>query len=195
MSSEPNIQLHASRKQLLYGTLAALAIAALLLVVVILPAEYGKDPTRLGGLLGLTTLGEGKAVAAQLGNQPVMHVHERKPYNAKLEIALKGGEELEYKANLAHGEPMFYAWRVAGGPVHSEFHGEPTEGKWPKGFFQSYELVKSSSEAQGSFVAPFTGVHGWYWKNLSAEPATITLEVTGYYRRLGRIESRAAVTE
>lgn len=39
-------------------TLIAAAVAAVLLVTVVLPAEYGIDPTRIGGVLGLTEMGE-----------------------------------------------------------------------------------------------------------------------------------------
>ncbi len=43
----------------LLKTLAiTLAAAAVVFVVVILPAEYGIDPTRIGGLLGLDRLHE-----------------------------------------------------------------------------------------------------------------------------------------
>lgn len=36
----------------------ALVVAAALLVSVVLPAEYGIDPTRVGRMLGLTQMGE-----------------------------------------------------------------------------------------------------------------------------------------
>ena len=85
--------------------------------------------------------------------------------------------------------------RVQGGPVYFEFHGEPTEGKWPAGYYRSYEIRERASEAHGSFIAPFTGQHGWYWRNLSDEPAIITLQASGYYSRLGRIESKKAAVE
>lgn len=49
--------------------------------------------------------------------------------------------------------------------------------------------------AHGSFIAPFTGQHGWYWRNLSDERAMITLETSGYYSRLGRIRSKKAAVE
>ena len=47
-----------SSARLLRSTLLALAIAALLLVVAVLPAEYGVDPTGVGRTLGLTQMGE-----------------------------------------------------------------------------------------------------------------------------------------
>lgn len=49
--------------------------------------------------------------------------------------------------------------------------------------------------AHGSFIARFTGQHGWYWRNLSDERAMITLETSGYYSRLGRIGSKKAAVE
>jgi hypothetical protein len=124
-----------------------------------------------------------------------MHGHPRAPRSARITIELEPREELEYKAQLAQGEPLLYSWRVAGGPVYYEFHGEPTEGEWPAGFFRSYEINASSTGAHGSFVAPFAGRHGWYWRNLSDEPAAITLEASGYYTKLGRIEEGGAATE
>ncbi|GFE86709.1 hypothetical protein GCM10011488_16630 [Steroidobacter agaridevorans] len=124
----------------------------------------------------------------------VMHAHPRKPRTVRIEINVQPREELEYKAELAAGEPLLYSWTTQGaGPVYYEFHGEPTEGEWPKDYYRSYETVESSQTAHGSFVAPFTGRHGWYWRNLSDAPLTIVLEVNGYFTKLGRIEAPATL--
>ena len=40
-------------------------VAAVILVTVVLPAEYGIDPTRIGRVLGLTQMGEIKARLAR----------------------------------------------------------------------------------------------------------------------------------
>jgi hypothetical protein len=176
-----------SRKHLLISTAIAIAVALIALFVIILPAEYAKDVTGLGRLIGLQSMGEAKmAAAAQIGGE-VMQAHDRKHRSATIRIDVKPREEFEYKAVLAKGEPMLYAWTVEGGPVYFEFHGDPTEGKWPKDFYRSYQIKESSTAEQGSFVAPFTGNHGWYFKNLSDDPAVITLEVGGYYTKLGRV--------
>src|SRR5437773_2443403 len=45
-------------RQLLRSTLIAVAAAAVLLVTVVLPAEYGIDPTGTGRLIGLTQMGD-----------------------------------------------------------------------------------------------------------------------------------------
>lgn len=172
------------RKQLLFGTGIALFLASLILVLVVLPAEFGIDPTGAGRLFGLAEMSqESGDVSAQLMNE-----HERKYLSGRVVIAIKPGEGLEYKATLAAGEPLLYSWMVSGGPVYFEFHGEPTEGEWPKDYYRSYQIKEKSTGEHGSFVAPFTGRHGWYWKNLSTEPATITLEASGYYTKLERLE-------
>ena len=51
--------------QLLRSTAIAAAAAAVLLVTVVLPAEYGIDPTGVGDVLGLTEMGEIKASLAE----------------------------------------------------------------------------------------------------------------------------------
>lgn len=52
-------------KQLLRSTFIAAAVATLLLITTVLPAEYGIDPTGAGRYLGLTTMGEIKASLAE----------------------------------------------------------------------------------------------------------------------------------
>jgi hypothetical protein len=180
-----------SSRQLLISTALAAVAATLILVTVVLPAEYGVDPLQTGRLLGLSAMSATKddtaADKATPADASLMHAHPQKYRSARIEIEVKGHEELEYKALLAAGEPLLYSWTVAGGEVYFEFHGEPTEGNWPKDFYQSYQIVERTGSSHGSFVAPFTGQHGWYWRNLSAEPVTIVLETSGYYTKLGRI--------
>lgn len=53
-----------STRQLLKSTGIAVVVASALLVTVILPAEYGVDPTRVGSLFGLTEMGRIKVQLA-----------------------------------------------------------------------------------------------------------------------------------
>lgn len=53
-----------SSKQLLRSTLIAAGVAGLLLITVVLPAEYGVDPTGAGRYLGLTEMGDIKTSLA-----------------------------------------------------------------------------------------------------------------------------------
>jgi hypothetical protein len=54
-----------SSRRLVRSTLVAASVATLLLVTVVLPAEYGVDPTGVGRVLGLTQMGEIKAALAK----------------------------------------------------------------------------------------------------------------------------------
>jgi len=64
-SDVPNRADLPSTSQLLRSTLIAIGVAAALLVTVVVPAEYGVDPTRVGRVLGLTEMGEIKQQLAE----------------------------------------------------------------------------------------------------------------------------------
>ena len=53
-----------SPRQLLRSTVVALVVAGVLLVTVVLPAEYGVDPTGIGQVIGLKRMGEIKVALA-----------------------------------------------------------------------------------------------------------------------------------
>ena len=38
-----------------------------------------------------------------------------------------------------------------------------------------------SDGASGTFVAPFGGIHGWYWENRSASNVAVRLTATGFF--------------
>lgn len=190
-----------SVKRLAIATIFALALAAVLLVVAVLPAEYGIDPLGAGGVLGLTKLAEEssqtpldlKALAEakptpignkQLSTPPVLadwnrsHTSRYKVDSRKIE--LKPGEKLEYKYQLRKGANLVYAWESTG-KVKYEFHGEPNAG--PNGTYQSYAMDygEGTDRGYGSFTAPFSGIHGWYWENAGQSPVTIQLLSAGFY--------------
>lgn len=54
-----------SPRKLLRSTLVAVLVAGLLLATVVLPAEYGVDPTGVGRVIGLTQMGEIKTRLAR----------------------------------------------------------------------------------------------------------------------------------
>ena len=193
----------ASRAQILRATLWAAVAAAVIVVAVVLPAEYGIDPTGFGRLTGLGALAATRvaptaaAPAAAAGSAAVaggvapltvwVAPHSDKYHMQSYEITMQGDEEFEYKADMKRGDALLYSWHVKqGSNIYYEFHGEPSEGQWPKDFFESYEKGESSGR-QGSMVAPFTGHHGWYWLNLSEKPVTIIVELAGYYGQFGKM--------
>jgi hypothetical protein len=184
MIGEPDVRMPTpSLAALGKTTLVAAAVAALLLAAFVLPAEYGLDPLGTGRRLGLTAI----ASPPQEPAQPV----DDAPLPMKAdtyEIVLGPRESIEYKYRLRKGASMAYAW-TATAPVVVDFHGEGT-GLLTDGApsSQSYEK-QNGRRAAGSFSAPFTGIHGWYWENASAGPVTVSVTSAGFYTNAVEIRS------
>jgi hypothetical protein len=166
---------------------AALLVAGLLLVAVVLPAEYGVDPLGTGARLGLVELGiTGQQVdklneeAAKGGAaQGAIIVGQDRPFSTEsVDFVLAPREGMEYKYRLDKGAALLYAW-TATAPVNVEFHAEPDGG--PKGYAQTYEKKDAQRAASGTLTAPFAGIHGWFWENTTDAPVTVTLKSAGFY--------------
>ena len=157
--------------------LAAL-VAAVLLVLVVLPAEVGWDPTGIGGALGFTALGN---LESDLSDAPVgSHFSADRPLKAEtLEVPLAPEEEMELKFVMKEGATLLYSWQTDGASIYSDLHADPIGGL--DGEDHRYREDESTTGGRGSITAPYTGNHGWYWLNRTAEPVIVTLEVQGYY--------------
>jgi hypothetical protein len=165
----------------------ALLVAGLLLVAVVLPAEYAVDPLGTGAKLGLLDLGitgqqvdKLNAEAAKGGAaQGSIVVDQDKPFvNDTEEFVLGPREGIEFKYRLDKGQALLYSW-TATGPVNFEFHAEPDGA--PKGYAQTYEKKDAQRQAAGTLTAPFPGIHGWYWENTTSAPVTVSLKAAGFF--------------
>jgi hypothetical protein len=171
-----------SRGGLLKHTLIALSSSALILALFILPAEYGIDPTGLGQQMGLLALSAPSA-AAQAPDIPtapagVARDYATPPRANVIEIPLDRDGEVEYKVRMKEGETIVYSWSVDNGKAYYDFHAasEPDNRD-----LRYKEEQDGASSVHGSLVAPFNGIHGWYWLNLEDHPIVITLRVSGFY--------------
>ena len=72
---------------------------------------------------------------------------------------------------------MVFNWKATA-PVDVDFHTVP-EGK-PISASETFMRGKAST-GQGTYRAPYPGLHGWYWKNTGKEPVTITLYAAGFF--------------
>ena len=167
-----------SRQKVLVATGIAFLSAATLLFGAILPAEYGVDPLGTGELLGLLALGQTQPIAAQTGEYRVDRV----------ELPLYPAEWVEYFYRLEKGGSMLFTW-IATGPVSYNFHASPDGA--PAGYAESFEAQESEQE-HGTYTAPFSGIHGWYWENVGTEEITITLTTAGFYSSAEEGRARAA---
>jgi len=165
----------------------ALLVAGVILVTVVLPAEYAVDPLGTGAKLGLLELGEtGKQVealntAAATGTaaQGEIIAGQERPFTSEsIDFVLAPHEGMEYKYRLEKGEALLYSW-TATQPVNYELHAEPDGA--PRGYAQSYEKKNAVPKSSGTLTAPFPGIHGWFWENTSDQPVTVTLKSAGFY--------------
>jgi hypothetical protein len=179
-----------SKKAIAKATGIALGVALVLLFTVVLPAEYGIDPLKTGALLHLTDLAkatESKVESKPVGARPVAApagIYTAQPGIFKTDsedLSLMPGEGVEIKYHMQKGAGMVYSWKATG-PVAFEFHGEP-DNKPSKDYFESYELndQAGSDHSYGSFTAPSTGIHGWFWENKGKKEVQIHLVTAGFY--------------
>ena len=157
----------ASPRRIAVATAVALLVAALLLLTVVLPAEYGIDLIGAGAALGLLGLAQEQPVA--------LHDDEYRLDEAALSVGPGGW--LEYTYRMEEGATMLFSWQ-ASGPLSYNFHSAPDGA--PPGFAESFD-AQENDRAYGAYTAPFTGVHGWYWENETAEEVTISFWTAGFY--------------
>jgi hypothetical protein len=202
-----------SRGGLVKSALIALIAAVVVAVLFVLPAEYGVDPTGIGGKLGLVNLSATTEPSVETAprivrgpfpeiptdfdyyepevlSDPFSRVQGANFRSDTLTIELGVVEEVEYKLKMQQGDAVVYSWHVDDGLVYTDFHADPGENdQYPEHYWIRYEEGELSGSA-GSLVAPFDGNHGWYWLNIEEKPVTITLEVRGYYASIDELFRR-----
>ncbi len=174
-----------SRRTLLLTTLGAMAVAAVIVVTAVLPVDYNLDPLGTGKTLGLlrtppvveTPTSSAVATAAlqplQVGDVGLYG----SPYRTDtIQFVIEPYDFIEYKYHLAKGAGMAFAWK-ASASVRHDFHGEPDEN--PDDVVSYDESEKDG--ANGSFVAPMTGIHGWFWENTGPEAVRVKVVSSGFY--------------
>ena len=201
-----------SSRALLRSTAIAAAVAVLLLVTIVLPAEYAIDPTGVGRVLGLTEMGEIKMALAEeaaadaaadaaagagqpapaitgaapvvQGSAPVAGPAADSAINSHVtEVALEPGQGREIKLVMREGARVDYEWTVEGGVVNSDTHGDR-----PGTPYHGYAKGRNQASDQGVLVAAFDGKHGWFWRNRGRTPVTVTLRTSGDYQDLQEVK-------
>ena len=188
-SQAPSTDKLPSSRQLLRSTVIALAVATVVLVVAVLPAEYGIDPTGIGAWSGLKKRGDIKVSlelesTLQDGAASVASVDQKPSQSDMVEHTLAPGEAVEFKLEMKAGAVAQYKWSTTGGKLNHDTHGDGSRGS---GLFISYKKGRMVSSDQGELVAVFDGFHGWYWRNRDSQSVSVTLEVSGDYLALKRM--------
>lgn len=199
--------------QLLRSTIFAALAAGAILVTVVLPSEYGIDPTGAGSALGLTEMGEIKTqlaeeaerdrqlskdnaaspandAAPQQGSSLMERIirefgissaHAQELRQDEMSVTLQPGEGAEVKLVMLKGAKANYAWTANGSKVNFDTHGDGG------GENISYEKGRGAAEDSGVLEAAFDGNHGWFWRNRTTEPVTVTLKTDGAYSEIKRM--------
>ena len=170
-----------SGRTLAKATAVALLIGIGVLVTTVLPAEFGIDPIGTGRAFGLLDLYAAESAAAApaviLPTEGGPVFTQLNPYKAdSREFTIGAYGTLEFKYQLAGGAAMLYEWKATE-PVSFDFHTEREGNPDASDTFEKGE----ASEKSGAYIAPYTGIHGWYWKNNTEREVRITLTSTGFY--------------
>ncbi|HHC6462251.1 TPA: transmembrane anchor protein [Vibrio parahaemolyticus] len=204
-------------KQLVRSTFIALATAIVLLITVILPAEYAIDPTGMGRALGLTKMGEIKAQLAQEAEEDQANSSvvadtktvQNAPVKAEPEVA---PQQLEV-ASTKPDDPVAVepVWKDKmlislkpgqGAEVKLVMEkGQVAQFEWTSkggpvnydthgdgnGNSISYEKGRGVPDDQGELKAAFTGNHGWFFRNRNDKTVMVILKTNGNYAEMKRV--------
>lgn len=157
-----------SARNIITASVIAFAVAMLVLVTTILPAEFGSDPLGTGELLGLTALSR---TAAPIEAQVEPHKSDQ------VEFILEPFQSVEYKYLMDMDASLVFSW-VADGEVYYDMHAEPAG--LGEEYAESFEQGNADRK-MGTFHAPFAGIHGWFWENRSGRTIVVRLYTSGFY--------------
>ena len=182
--------------QLLKSTIIAIIMIVILFVMVILPAEYGTDPTGVGKLLGLKEMGDIKM--SLLEESQNESLQESEPFSIfsdsveaekisdtinedEVEITIEPGKAIEIKLEMKIGDLVQYEWRTIKGGLNYNLHGDGYKGSKKSINYKKGRMVPSDS---GELKAEFDGYHGWFWRNREKFSVTVILQTSGDYIRI-----------
>ncbi|MBC55664.1 MAG: transmembrane anchor protein [Confluentimicrobium sp.] len=197
-AEKPSLEELPSSAQLLKSTIIAAVSAVVILVTVVLPAEYGIDPTGVGRTIGLAEMGEIKTQLAEEAEADRLldaaadeqssllsdflglfvsaaHAQEAEAWRDAVTFTLAPGDSAEWKLVMTEGQTAEYRMLVEGGRVNFDLHGHGS------GQSVTYERGRGSSGDEGEIIADFDGEHGWFWRNRDSSPVTVTVQVRGEY--------------
>jgi hypothetical protein len=198
--------------RLIRSTLIAFVTAVVLLVTVVMPADYGIDPTGIGRVLNLTEMGvikkdlaaeaaaddaaqaAGGAVVAtapamqSAAAAPVASAAQPAPVAAVAAVSWRD----ETPVTLKPGAGIEIKLTMKEGDkalfnwaVQGGVVNFDTHGEsFPRSI--SYEKGRGVAAKQGELVAAFDGKHGWFFRNRGDAPVAVLLKTGGTYSKIDR---------
>lgn len=201
--NKPNLDELPTSAQLIKSTIIAAVAAIVILVTVVLPAEFGIDPTGVGGVIGLAEMGEIKGQLAEEAEADRLQelqndgtIEEQSSFidgvfglivgaahaqtidaewTDQYTVTLTPGEGIEVKLVMEESAEAEFLWVAENGVVNFDLHADGG------GQNISYERGRGVPGAEGVLTAAFNGNHGWFWRNRDEQDVTVTLYVRGDY--------------
>ncbi|MBL7013436.1 MAG: transmembrane anchor protein [Candidatus Marinimicrobia bacterium] len=196
-SQQPSENDLPTSSQLIKSTIIAMVVAGVLLLLVILPAEYGVDPTGIGKVMGLKKMGEIKVsleketltepevlIDIPIDTEEVTSptVEENKDI---LKVQIPPGEAIEIKLEMKKGSVAKYKWSTNNGAINYNLHGDGYKGMHISTTYKKGRMVSSD---RGELIAEFDGYHGWFWRNRNDVAVTVKLEAAGDFIQMKRMK-------
>lgn len=129
------------------------------------------DPLGTGELLGIKGMSESQLVGA-------VNLQTASYHDDSYRIVLAPYESVEYKYRLEEGASLLFTWQ-ASDDLLFDMHSEQ-DGIDPQEYSPSFDQGNSAG-ASGSYTAPFSGIHGWFWENRSRSDVVLELDTSGFY--------------
>jgi hypothetical protein len=102
----------------------------------------------------------------------------------QVEIPVPANSALEYMLDMKQGHSVSYLWRSTdiSNPelLLAEFHGHTVRDSEAPGDVMIFKESRGDT-SDGYLVAPFDGVHGWYFSNETDSDINIALSLSGFY--------------
>jgi hypothetical protein len=194
----------------LLRVLALSVVVLAIVVMIVLPAERGIDPTGFGRLVGLTEMGAIKveiaeemaadeALAEKLRLADSMDVADSiatasggATPNPSLQrdsliIVLPPLGKAEFRVTMRKGARVSYSWSTGGAPIDFTVFGDSLVSN---GLLHLYNMAKDKSGKAGVIPALFNGDHGWRWRSWLNDSVTIRLRTIGEYTALREVPVR-----
>lgn len=187
--------------------IGAVVAAVVLLFTLVLPAEYGYDPTGVGRALGLTEMHDEDRAAnpdhaiedvlggnddlvvpddgsvdtmnpLPLPNPAVSQLEDEAPKTETITVKLGFDDRTEVKLVMRKAKAVVYSWKVKDGGVYVDFHGhDPSRGK---DFWVRYEEGGQEEEGMtGRSGSLVAPFDGEHgWYWLNTSQGPVTIELT-----------------
>jgi len=187
-----NENVRAPKDKLIRNTGIAALIAIVLLLTIILPAEYDIDPTGVGSVLGIRGLSHQAAVenvnaeieeSAMAAASP-LHINHQPPLKfVDVDLVLEPYGQGEFKLKMQANARLSYLWHSGTDLVYADLHGHTLvvgeDGE--EEIVVRYLETQEGTGESGQFDTPFGGDHGWYFLNLETRPINIRVQISGNF--------------